>query len=349
MQPHPNDSFDDWQQDPPEFLRKNKGLVHRIITKNCFYGHLNQNQLSEAVDAIAGRMLEEPATQSLLQYEGKAAFLVFYLKIAVNETVRYNQEEDMLLLGKDFNTLVMKYRPLIAYLISKLIPGGSNYDELKVDLEQETITSILEKAEYIRGHYIPGKLFRNYIWSVIDHSLINQVKAKKIIVEHPNDPNPEKETPAAGLSSDQKLCLEDSYRHLRQIILSYNHEHPKLELCLKTAYSLKCTCDDLLAMFDKNTEDQSEEFGLVCEELNNSIKAKGFTQSRRFEVIAPVLNSSDGTKTFAGSYLRWTNERIAEIILLLNQNGLGCIDRETFAVLVEYYYMDYCCRKNPEK
>jgi DNA-directed RNA polymerase specialized sigma24 family protein len=283
-----------------------------------------------------------------LRYEGKAAFLVFYLKVLVNETVRYNQEEDLQLLENDFNTLVMKYRPLIAYLISKLIPGGSTYDEIKEELLQETATEIMEKADYIREHYRPGKPFRNYIWSVIDHSLLNQVKHKKIKMGPVEDLNPEKDTPAADLSSDQKLCLEDGYRYLRQIILSYNHEHPKLEVCLKTAYSLKCTCQDLLAMFEKNADDQTEEFRLICEELNKSLKAEGFTQSRRFEVIAPVLNLSDGTKTFAESYLRWTNEQIAEIILLLNQKGLCCIDRKTFAVLVEYYFMDYCCRNTPE-
>lgn len=349
MQPHPNDTFDEWQQDPAEFLRRHRGLVARIITKKGFYGHLNQKQLNETLDAIAGRMLQEAATQSLLKYEGKAAFLVYYLKILVNETVVYNQEEDMLLLEKDFNTLVMKYRPLINYLISKLIPGGSKYGEIKEEMLQETLTFILEKADYIREHYKPGKLFRNYFWSVIDHSLLNQVKQKKIKMGPINDPDLEKEIPAADLSSDQKLCIDDGYRHLRQIILSYNHEHPKLELCLKIVYSLKCTCNDLLAMFEKNADGQEREFGVICDELNNSIKAKGFTQSRRFEVIAPVLNLADGTKTFAESYLRWTNERIAEIILLLNQKGLGCIDRKTFAVLVEYYFMDYRGRNNPEK
>jgi hypothetical protein len=348
MQPHPNNSFDDWQQDPPEFLRKHKGLVHRIITKNSFHGHLNSKQLNETIEKIAGRMLEEAATQSLLQYEGKAAFLVYYLKILVNETVRYNQEEDMRLLEADFNTLVMKYTPLIAYLVSKLTISGGQEDDTRKGLEQETATGIMEKADYIRKHYKPEKIFRNYIWSVIENSLLNQVKVKKINLLPIEGVNLEKETPAPGFSADQSLCLEDGFRHLQQIILSYNHEHTKLELCLKTVYSLKCTCNDMLAMFDKNKEGQAEEFGLICEELNKSLKAEGFTQSHRFEVIAPVLNLADGTKTFAESYLRWTNERIAEIILLLNQKGLRCIDRKTFAVLVEYYFMDYRCRGTPE-
>lgn len=348
MQPHPNDTFDEWQQDQVQFLRRNKALAARIITKNCFYGHLNQKQLIETVDAIAGRMLEEAATQSLLQYEGKAAFLVYYFKILVNETVRYNQEEDMQLLEADFNTLVMKYTPLIAYLVSKLTIGGGQEDDTRKGLEQETATGIMEKADYIRKHYKPEKIFRNYIWSVIENSLLNQVKAKKINLLPIEGVNLEKDTPAPGFSADQSLCLEDGFRHLQQIILSYNHEHTKLELCLKTAYSLKCACDDLLAMFENGTEGQAEEFGLIGEELNKSLKAEGFTQSRRFEIIAPVLNLADGTKTFAESYLRWTNERIAEIILLLNQKGLRCIDRKTFAVLVEYYFMDYRGRGTPE-
>jgi DNA-directed RNA polymerase specialized sigma24 family protein len=349
MQATANDSFEAWEKDPGGFFGKHREMLARIARRHCFYGHLNQRSFEGLIEHLYVRMLEDSVAQEIRQYSGRAAFLVFYIRIFEKQVVALSQEEDIRLLNDDPKSLIIKYQPLVNFIVSKILFSKTHSASIQNDLEQEIIRELIEKADYIRANYNPSMLFRNYIWKVINNSFLNQLKKKKWQFNFGCDENETEEPEARETACDLLMCMDDGFRQLRDIILSYNHDRARLEICLKAAFSLPSTCSELLtAAGDGESGFTKQEIENICQALNNSTKAGGYNQAQRFSIIEPLLNRSFKINTRAESHLHWTNQQVARMILKLNQNGLRCFNRETFAILVEMYYMKYCSRQAPK-
>ena len=343
------DTFEAWKNDPAAFFRKHRDMLARITRKHCYFGHLNKHQFEKLIDRLEGRMAEESVVQEIRKYSGKAVFLVYYIRVLEKQVVILSQEDDVRLLHENPQNLMLKYQPLVSYIVSKVFYSNNHPASIQGDLEQEIIQELIEKADYIRGNYDPSLLFRNYIWSVINHSFLNQLKKRKWRFNFGYEQGPDAELQVQEIGSDYLLCLEDGFRQFREILHSYNHERAKLEICLKAAFSLPSLCSDFITLFDPaKSSFTEEEIETICRELNKSTRVNGFSQSQRFAIIEPLLSKAFKANARVESYLHWTNEQVAKIILKLNQNGLRCFNRDTFKILVEMYYMKYYCHQAPK-
>ncbi len=336
-----SDGFDAWKQDPEGFFRHHRKLFGHLIRKHGFYGHLNCHQFEGTVALIALRMTEQPAVRRLNGYAGTIPFLLYYIKILQREVVNLSQAEDVDLLKNSPNTLILKYQPLMSFIISKVLASRNSSNDLKFDLEQEVILDLMNKADYINEYYQDTMLFRNYIWSIIYNSLLNQLKSRKWknhrVLQFPPAVYAFDET-----DYDRVFYIDAGFKRLNEILFSYKNDRIKLEVCLKVIFSLPCTCFDLKALFSPgNSSLSTPELMQLCLELNEKTKAAGYSQSQRFAIISPLLNRAFGAKALHESYLHWTNDQIQHMISKLNNGKQQRFNRETFAILAEMYFMKF--------
>lgn len=336
-----SDSFDAWKQDPEGFFRHHRRLFGHLIRKHGFYGHLNCNQFEGTVELIALRMTEQPAIKRLNVYAGTIPFLLYYIKILQREVVNLSQAEDADLLKNSPNTLILKYQPLMSFIISKVLASHNSTNDLKLDMEQEVILDLMDKTDYIIENYQDTMLFRNYIWSIIYNSLLNQLKSRKW-KNHRVLPFSPMVYTYDETECDRVFYIDAGFKCFNEILFSYKNNRMKLEVCLKVILSLPFTCFDLKALFRPGDSSLlTTEIMQLCQELNEKTKAAGYNQGQRFAIIGPLLNKAFNTKALYESYLHWTNDQIQKMISKLNNGKPQQFNRETFAILAEMYFMKY--------
>jgi RNA polymerase sigma factor (sigma-70 family) len=238
--------------------------------------------------------------------------------------------------------LAVKYQSLVKYQVSKLVVSTNRQAHECDDMVQETLLALIEKKDYLREHFNPDKLFRNYLWTIIINILLNLLKSNQRYIHLNLDISA-----ASGIQSEQwnpelQIGIKDSCRQFEKIISQYGNDRPKLELCIKTALSIPLSVRDVEELFHQKNEILSREAEILCEQLNKSTKSGGFSQGERFSLLAPLLRRYDKSQTNPASYLHWTNHQITQIILKLNMNGLNGYTKETFSILAEMYFI-----KNP--
>ncbi len=342
MMAQPSNNFDAWKTDPPGFFNRHHNLFTSIIHKHYFSGHLNEKKRKEATILIGQQMSSKPAVNSLKLFTGEASFIVYYLKILEKEIASFSQEEDLSLLKSAPKELILKYKPLVSFIISKVASRHKTVFEIKHDLEQEVLLSLFDKTGYIKKHYNHKMLFRNYIWSIIYYSLLNQLKSKKWNYTSIIGLDYVFELEDKAEDQDFIFCLYDGFRHLDHIMHSYGKQRAKLELCLKTVFSIPVSCNDLIALLADNAELLSkDELKKICRELNHKNQAAGYNQMERFAIIGPLLNKVFDTQSKSGSHLHWTNDQVHLVVNKLNNGGNRCFNRETFSILLELYFMKY--------
>lgn len=337
------DNYDAWKQDPAGFFNRHRDLFKSIIRKQYFRGHLNDDELEETIGLIGQRMNGSTASKSLNTYSRKATFLIFYIKILDSEIIAFSQEEDILLLNTAPRILFLKYKPLVSFILAQIATTRKHVAVIKHDLEQELMLELISKTAYIKKHYKPNMLFRNYVWSIIYYSLLNQLKSKKWKRFAGDSLDQVFEMTDQATDHDFIFCLHDGFRQLAHIMHSYEKQRPKLELFLKIVFSIPVSCSDLYVLFKHEDEPPpKEEIEKACMDLNYKNQAAGFNQTERFAIVSRLLNRAFNKKTKTDSFLHWVNEQIQKIIEKLNTGGARCFNRETFAMLLEMYFMKYC-------
>ncbi len=337
-------TFESWENNPGGFLQNHREMLARVVGRSDYFRHLNNREILEFVDnKLQQKMLEEGVQQQIRGFEGEPAFLVYYLRIAQKQFVDLSHEEDIWLLKNNPGNLSRKYEPMIDSIAHKVLSNTHYPAYLLDDLKQEFSEELIRKATYILSHYDTSLPLRSYLGKVIRNSFLNQlIKGKLKFCPGTPITRMVDEQAADDLNPELKLCIKEGCRQFKDMLESYKHDRVRLEISLKTLLSLPVSCNDISALF--NTDDTSpapEEVEAVCRALNESVKAQGFNQAYRFSIIMPLLNRAFKTNTDAKSHLHWTNIRIAEIILNLNKKGLSCFDRNTFAEMVEQYFMKY--------
>ncbi len=335
-------SFDTWKKDPAGFFNLQEEWFARIIRKHYFCGHLTEKKREEAIRLIKQRMCGSSAINSLKTYSGRATFTVYYIKILKNEITAYSQDEDITLLNTAPRELVLKYKPLVDFIVSKAASTYKAVFEIKHDLEQEVLLSLFDKTDYIKKHYNQKTLFRNYLWSIIYYTLLNHLKSRKW--KHITLDGLDYVFDIADKIEDHDFvfCLYDGFRHIDHIMHSYGKQRAKLEICLKVIFSIPVSSSDLCTLFTNHNEiPPTDELGKTCQELNQKTQAAGHNQTQRFAIISPLINKAFDNQSKSDSHLHWTNKQILIIIDKLNSGDTRCFNRETFSILLEMYFMKY--------
>ena len=322
-------------------------MLAHIIYKNCFTGHRNTSQQKEWQQLVMQKMESEELVHSLKKFSHQSSFLVFFIFHLKEIVIALSQNEDLELIENDFNLLILKYRPLAAMIIDELIDLQPDVKTNRDDLLQQLLENLLLKKDKIEKLYDGKKSFKNYIWSIIKNESKNLLKAalninRKIIKLEDGFFS----TLQQYGSVEAVLSIEEALNILHIRLLLYTDTRAKMVICLGVIYNypvFECEIDNLIFECGLNPA--------VVESKLPAIRNRGQQHDNilaRFETYREILNLADQSRTNASSYWRWTNLQITKMIHLLNEKHLMAFDKDTFKLLVEFYFQDYYDLDYPE-
>lgn len=278
------------------------------------------------------------AISRLSRFGHKSSFLLFYTAILKDVVIEQNQEEDITLLVNEFNSLIIKYQPMVNIIIDNLLPlYGVSFD-LRSDVIQQLLVNLLGKRNAILSSYDFQRLFRNFIWKIAENearNILRHERSKQI----PNKP-PDAFITGGGFdlsSPERRLALQDAVYSFQSKLFSYMHLKHKLIFCLKVHYHHYIYPEDILKLFGKVPELPVNNFQVTSDLLNQSEESET-GKLHRFELVKAFLNSADNSQTDAQSYWRWTNHEISKIIMYLNNKHLMELNHQSFGFLLDYYF-----------
>jgi hypothetical protein len=336
----PDPDFKIWKSYPRRFYLTHQGMFTRIITKSTFSGHHNDLAKGAWDEEIMFHMESEEIALRLKKFSQQSTFLVFYSAILRDVVVSKSQEEDILLLKNDFNTLVVKYQPMAEIIVGGIFSHCSFPQISHADTVQQLLTNLLAKKEVIVASYDFQRLFRNFIWKIAENETRNIIKAG-------TRRNNKGDNLSGGLTitwnvSENSLVIDDAIETFHCKVLAYMDSRHKLLLCLKVLFDQSIFPNDIKLLFGDNSVVSINDFQITSSSLNVFKKSeKG--KLHRFELIKPFLNAADHSTTDANSYWRWTNNEINKLIHFLNSRHSMEFNRETFGYLLDRYFQNSAC------
>jgi hypothetical protein len=332
--------FEIWKASPHDFRNLHKGLLKAIIAKNSFV-HQQGAERANRESEILQRMDAADVVTRLKAFSYLSTFVVFYIAIFREVVIAANQEEDIDLLKNDFNTLIVKYQPMVKMIACQFCLYHHLAEVSRFDVVQQMLTNLLGKREVILSTYDYQRLFRNFIWKVAENEAKNIIKTENKhnnhgvdITSHPD------QLPLIDNCSTNDLAVGDAVKFLHCKVLAYLNLRFKVLFCLKVLFNHILFKEDFRRIVNSDDLLKEFDFDKVMVSLNSMDKSET-GKLHRFEVVKPFLNLADQTTTDANSYWRWTNKEITKLICFLNSRLLTQFDRETFGSLLDQYFQKF--------
>lgn len=335
LHPGSDKDFELWKNAPEIFFRLNRDTIQEIISDNCFYGHRSVKLLREWNEEILDIMQSESIVEKLNTYTHQSSFLGFYSLVLKEQVALLSKNEDIKLLHEDFNTLVMKYKPLAEMLIHKMLKLHPKWNLSEPDLIQQVMTNILAKKEYITSLYNNHLPFCRYLWSTIHNEIINLINNEIRFRKH-NEPITVADADKLIIDqvSELNLMIGDSLKIFHDRTLTYLEKKPRLILCLKTRFKIKISNKNLEELFPNSH--QTKDFQVAASFLDRLNREQSIT--KRYEMLRHILNAAENTGTDEESYRRWTDLQIERLIDYLNTCYFLSLDHKSFAILIDRYF-----------
>lgn len=333
--------FEIWKSDPQKYFVRHQAFLLSVARKSWFSGHLDKKHTQLAEAEMLNLMMSEAATLRLMAYQGMTGFLTFYSKVLKDVVVQYSQDEDLRLLESDYQTLILKYKPLVDKLVDDNVRSSPTLSSFRDDICQQVFENLLNKKEVFLKQYDPKMNLRNYLWKIIKNDCFSQWEQEFRYNRHFADTNGKITDISKDAVALDNVIVEDIFRIFTLMLCAYSVSKYKLVVCLKVVISMKISTIDLKRLFWNNQTSYdagalktiAEKPALVGENLRGI-----FT---RMQYIRPVLNKAENVDTSAQSYWRWTNQQIVHLVNYLNKTYGMNFDRETLKILVEKYFEDF--------
>jgi hypothetical protein len=236
----------------------------------------------------------------------------------------------------------LPYKKMIETIIWCQLIGKGYYNfEDKEELLQIVYLYLLEKEDKILRLFKHESKFSTYLNAVVTN-ICRDLKKKRIREKKRNSNTGDSdENPAidniisSDYSPEAKVIFEEYIKKLKLILSTYPKNSRKIIVCLKALYRLMILLSELPA--GDLTSSSSELITDCITALNNF--NSDLTDQAIYSLLTKVFNHLEGTNKSNDAIRKWMDDRIKEIILLLNGNPPeASFDKETFKFLFEFYY-----------
>jgi DNA-directed RNA polymerase specialized sigma24 family protein len=236
---------------------------------------------------------------------------------------------DLELLRSDHRALLLRYRETIGIIVRTYIRTGMFHPSEADDIIQQLSLELLEKMPRISEQFNGTSLVRTYLSSIIRHSCLNLYKKRQ--TSPPFVDIEATAMPAAPGDPDNRLALEQSLRMLDAILTQYHTDRPKLVVCLKIMYRIPLTREDVRTWWPACPEPDVDALVAFAQQMDRTL-----TDKQAFALIHPFMMRAEQRTSSHDSIRRWTDERITQIVQLLNGNPPASTHtKETLGLLLE--------------
>jgi RNA polymerase sigma factor (sigma-70 family) len=236
---------------------------------------------------------------------------------------------DISLLRTDPHGLILRHQETIRIIAKIYIDSGMFHPAELEDVVQHVNVRLLEKMRVIESNFDGSCLFRTYLSQIIRNACLNLYESE---TRQPQLYRLEGEGIAHREDPNRKLLVEHDIRVLTAILDQFNTQRSKLFLCLKLYYRIPIRRQDVLDWWPQ----------CPPEHLHYLLSTFGhdFGDSPLNEIyqrVQPLLSEREKRSIPVDSLRRWVDERINQIIHLLNGSPPdAAYDRKTLGILLEY-------------
>jgi hypothetical protein len=241
----------------------------------------------------------------------------------------------------------LPYKKMIQNIIwFQLIEKGYYTYEEKDDLVQSVFLDLLEREEKIISSFKNESKFSTFLNAVVIN-ICRDLRKKKIRDNSRKSNTTGEENNfifsnirSTDFTPEQQMVIGEYLQKLKIILYTYPKNRRKIFVSLKAIYRLIILLSELPSMDLQATKNKIIQECLAA--LNNfSIE---ITDQEIYRLLTQIFNLIDGTNKTNDAIRKWLDDRIAEIISLLNGNPPEArFDKDTFRFLFEYY-----CKKKEE-
>jgi RNA polymerase sigma factor (sigma-70 family) len=236
---------------------------------------------------------------------------------------------DISLLRTDPHGLLLRHQETIRIIVKIYIESGMFHSTELDDLVQQVNVHLLEKMPVIQANFDGSCLFRTYLSQAIRNACLN---LHDKTTKQPQLYRLEGEGIAPREDPNRKLLVEHDVRVLMAILDQFNTQRSKLVFCLKLYYRIPIGRQDILDWWPQCPPEHVQyllhTFGAYFGDI---------PQNEIYQRVQPLLSEREKRSIPADSLRRWVDERINQIIHLLNGSPPdAAYDRKTLGILLEY-------------
>lgn len=130
----------------------------------------------------------------------------------------------------------------------------------------------------------------------------------------------------SAMNSDNKLVISQEIKRLSNVLLFFNGDRAKINVCLKIYFDIDLT--------EKELRDykpiQEADIQKVLLRSNDMSKAE------KYDLMATIINNAEGKNTKGDAVRMWLEQKIQIILSRLNSKHESSHDKESLGILMEY-------------
>ena len=238
---------------------------------------------------------------------------------------------DEQLLAEKPDELIIKYQEIIRIIVKKYITTKMFHAADFDDIVQMVNEDILKKIGNIQRNYNGKALLKTYFSAIVRNSCLKiyQKQCREIkMLSFEDGDSAEEETVT------NQLEIEYDLKRIERILGYFEKKLGRVLLCAKLYFQIPIERKDIVRCFAVCSE----------EDVTMLLGYFSFSQEQRplkqvYHIITPILNRYEGKNNTEDAVRRWTEDKIEEIITLLN-SAPRCskYDKETLKTLLDKYF-----------
>jgi hypothetical protein len=130
----------------------------------------------------------------------------------------------------------------------------------------------------------------------------------------------------SALNSDKKLAISYEIKRLSNVLLFFNGDRAKINVCLKIYFDI-----DL-------SEKELRDYEPIKESDIHKVltRPSDMSKAEKYELMANIINNAEGKNTKGDAVRMWLEQKIQIILTRLNSKHESSHDKESLGILLEY-------------
>ncbi len=130
----------------------------------------------------------------------------------------------------------------------------------------------------------------------------------------------------SSIESDKKLAISYEIKRLTDVMLFFNGDRAKINLCLKIYFDIDVKEWEIREYKGINNSD-------IIRVLNRS---KEMSKAEKYDFMAEIINNAEQKNTKGDAVRMWLEKKIQTILLRMNNLHESNHDKESLGILLEY-------------
>jgi RNA polymerase sigma factor (sigma-70 family) len=222
--------------------------------------------------------------------------------------LKADNEIDVRLLREDPGKLLIRYQPVIRFIVRNLAYQGYLPRRDIVDLTQDVNRKLVERMPRIRDQYTGKCLFRTYFCVVIRNLCLEEFRKVRLVAE----PRAELYENTAPEAASDPLVIRQEFERLQRALRLFGAESQPVWIVLRCFAGLPVTANDFSGLAGQ-TELADREH--MAESVNQTLNLQ---KRDKIEILATLLTPYFPRARTPEAFRKWTSSRLDELLSLMN-------------------------------